>query len=313
MKFLMGFSLLLLPLCAFDAPMEFDYSAVEISEMERVVEAPGSYAPFELLNVGIYYLKVEKDFDKAATLCMGGLGRQMIDSKLSDDESDAMALAFFAMIMSEAMQSSSQEEQMVLSESCAAAIRGFEAWDRATPRDYWFNDQLGPAHANDANLVEQVTWQVYRDFSGVVSFDDEARIFRCPESGVSFHLPEEITLNQAPYDKRTYFWKGPNGASLCLYLGGLGTHRSLEDKYDFLRRLYKWDPYLHDFSIEKCRVGDDIEAFHMRFVDEEGVNNQFHFFMEPDIFHEFGLICSEEDEAALLSGLETLLETVRFS
>ena len=324
MKFLMGFSLFLLPLCAFDAPQEFP--KIEEQEVAEVVAAPGSYAPSALINAGMFYLE-KKDFEKAATLCMGGLGRLVIDMRLDTDRTSGVLPSFYMMQISEVAKTLSPDEREAFQSAYAAAIKNFKEWDSTTPRDYWLDEQHRPFYANDLDAIRYIPEQVYSELAGeeivgidgeYVDFDLKTRLFTLLtesedfyESGISFTLPEGMTVGRDAYAQWANFFKCPNGAVLWLNEGEAEDDFSFEEEYNFHSSCHKDDPDVHDFSIEKCTIGDGIKAFHVRYIDKEGVNNEFHFFKGEDSFA-FELTCSEADEAALLSQLRDLLQTVKF-
>jgi hypothetical protein len=103
---------------------------------EKIVANPGNYSPFILVYAGIYFLK-EKDYKKAATLCVGGVCRSEIDVKISQDTTisvTGVAVMRIDEAIEEFLKTDSEFESW--NKARKTAYKKFVEWDQRTPRNY---------------------------------------------------------------------------------------------------------------------------------------------------------------------------------
>lgn len=199
----------------------------------QVSHSPGNYDPAELLLAATLFLRKkskvqamlrdareqEEDFKKAAVLLAGSLCRAEIDFRLHQNqipEMFALPQEWYHLLFDQYKQLTKKEREM-LSSYLREAVKGFEEWDRKTPREYdpeWIvsiqqeeNNPSPPKKELDPKEKQAIIDQFYRELRGEAYlsqdtkrasptdpcfFEPTSRKFSHKNSGIFCILPKEI-------------------------------------------------------------------------------------------------------------------------
>ena len=310
---------------------------------EAVTENPGKYAPPVLVAAGIYYITTH-DIEKAVTFCAASLHRATIDAHLSGDKTVAGVPTMFSWCIAEAAEDVfTNEECIEWNDKLLAALKDFEAWDRATPREYdsrWiylhgmgaFTGETLPPKLSESEQ-RKVIERYYRITKGTVLeeditatpddpvyFDRESRVITHKESGVSFFVPERLEVPLDLNGKYDLPYSSDQFYDMSIITGWSSDVEDIESNYNWQTECYSEECVEDDYyqskgDLQWWEVGDGLRAFSNRYITRDGNN-------EPRGRYDFHLvnghasmdICIEyrvEDEDEVLKELEPMWKSIR--
>jgi hypothetical protein len=300
----------------------------------KVFSSPGLFTPPVLLKAGLCFLE-NKDYDKAALLCIGGIFRTEIDIRISKDITLQDLPTILGQNLAEEVAEllHSEQEFQMWEMVFLNAIGNFEKWDRITPRSYDKNwVRLHSLHAfnetrfetmskNDQQKVIEKFYRELRreeseeDFANASNtdlyyFDRQNRIFYHNEGSFSFYVPNNLKPQLDRYGKFMSLLLFPNQGELWINSGWSINQKTFEDAYK--TALFYKDP---ESTITKMEIGKHIPCYRERHlfkdITSQRVSNSFNIANNQFTF-EFVFICNLEDEDRFIKEIQPIFDTVKF-
>ncbi len=299
---------------------------------ESIYKSPGDFTPPVLLEAGIYFL-LQKDFEKAAPLCVGALSRCDIDILISHDKTVVSTTSILKMHLDDVIEvcNFDNTQEMNWQDNFERAKKNFENWDRNTPRHYddrWIhlNSLKRYNCATFSEISDQEKYNIiqryyryikddnssetYENLSpdGEFSFDPKSRIFTHKKSGLSFYLPETIKPKVDFFGKELSrsFYFGKRRIFLT-EIWNVKEPYNLQSEYELACR--EAGP---DEIVEKITIGKNaLPAFSTRLEDEDEVTTAITF-VHSNYYFSIDVTYEKSEEDQLLSNLQVLLDSLKF-